>query len=168
MSLGMDRVRVVVVGGGVGALELVLGLHKLAEERVSVTLVAPDHEFRYRPASVAVPFDQGQVLAFPLAEIAEAAGATFLTMDRVARVDVDARIVCTVGGDGALDDDVLVIACGARRLPTMSRARSRSAARTHPAMRGCWKRSRRVASTRWCSRCRAAHLGHYRSMSLPC
>ena len=108
------------VGGGVGALELVLGLHKLAEERIHCTLVAPEHEFRYRPASVAVPFEQGQVLAFSLAELAESAGARFVH-DHVASVDTQARSVRTVGGE-QLHYDALVVASGARRVPTVKGA----------------------------------------------
>ena len=77
--------RVVIVGGGVAALELMLGLRKLGEELIETTLVAPDAEFRYRPASVAVPFERGEVFAFPLDAIAVEAGATFMH-DRVAAV----------------------------------------------------------------------------------
>jgi NADH dehydrogenase FAD-containing subunit len=44
-----------IVGGGVGALEAMLALRDLAEERVEVTLLCPQSEFRYRPTSVAVP-----------------------------------------------------------------------------------------------------------------
>jgi sulfide:quinone oxidoreductase len=116
----VDPLEVLVVGGGVGALELVLGLHKLAEERVHCTLVAPEHEFRYRPASVAVPFEQGQVLAFSLPELAGSAGARFL-QDHVAMVDTAAGSVRTVGGE-QLGYDVLVVASGARRVPTVKGA----------------------------------------------
>ena len=49
-----DRARpleVVVAGGGVAALELVLGLNALAGDRVTVTVVAPEADFTYRPPS---------------------------------------------------------------------------------------------------------------------
>ena len=110
--------KVAVAGGGVGALELVLALRKLGEERIRTTLIAPESEFRYRPASVAVAFDRGQVRRFPLSDIAEAAGAR-LIRSTVAAVDVDQRTVVT--GDGIpLAYDALVIACGARRIPVMN------------------------------------------------
>src|SRR5438270_11877060 len=69
------RVGAVVVGGGVGALELVLALGAWAGERVAVTLVCPEVEFRYRPASVTVPFGRGEVYGYPLSGVAEQAGA---------------------------------------------------------------------------------------------
>lgn len=43
---------VLVVGGGVAALEFVLAARKLAEERLRCTLVTPGTEFSYRPAAV--------------------------------------------------------------------------------------------------------------------
>ena len=52
---GRGRLRVAIVGGGVGALEMMLALGDLAEGRVELTLLSPEAEFRYRPASVAVP-----------------------------------------------------------------------------------------------------------------
>ena len=58
---GRGGLRVAIVGGGVGALEVMLGLRDLAEERVDLTLLTPESEFRYRPASVAVPFGSGPV-----------------------------------------------------------------------------------------------------------
>lgn len=118
MEQGTDHpMKVVIVGGGVGALELVLALHRLAEERIHVTLVAPERDFRYRPASVAVPFGRGEVSAFPISEITRAAGA-HLVQDTVTAVDIDARSVLTADDD-RLEYDALVIACGARRVPVM-------------------------------------------------
>ena len=61
---GRGRLRVAIVGGGVGALEAMLALGDLAEGRVELTLLSPEAEFRYRPASVAVPFGGGQVDRF--------------------------------------------------------------------------------------------------------
>src|SRR3954454_382784 len=66
--------KVVVVGGGVGALELALALQKFAEERVHTTLIASETEFHYRPSSVAAPFHRGEVLRFPLSEAAAEVG----------------------------------------------------------------------------------------------
>ena len=51
-----SRMRVLIAGGGVAALEAMLALRALAADRVSVVLVAPDREFVYRPLAVAEPF----------------------------------------------------------------------------------------------------------------
>ncbi len=114
---GRARLRVLIVGGGVAALEAMLALHHLAEERVDVTLLCPESEFRYRPASVAVPFGRGQVHRYLLADVTAAAGAhqqrgTLLEVEALAHRVVTDR-------HEALTYNVLVIACGARRLPVL-------------------------------------------------
>src|SRR6266540_2773712 len=48
--------QVLVVGGGVAGLEAVLALRELAGELVDVELVAPEHQFFYRPLAVLEPF----------------------------------------------------------------------------------------------------------------
>ena len=48
--------RVLVAGGGVAALEAALAMRALAEDRVSVELLAPEPQFWYRPLAVAEPF----------------------------------------------------------------------------------------------------------------
>ena len=48
--------RVVAAGAGVAGLELALALRALAEDLVSVELIAPEREFTYRPLAVAEPF----------------------------------------------------------------------------------------------------------------
>ena len=52
--------KVIVAGGGVAAIEAMLALRDAAGERVSITLVAPQDEFRYRPMSVGEPFALGR------------------------------------------------------------------------------------------------------------
>jgi sulfide:quinone oxidoreductase len=117
---GRARLRVLIVGGGVAALEAMLALHDLAEERVDVTLLCPESEFRYRPASVAVPFGRGQVHRYPLADVTAAAGA-HQQHGVLVEVDTAAHRVVTDRHE-ALTYDVLVIACGARRLPALNGA----------------------------------------------
>ena len=73
------RIRSRPTEGGVGALEAMLALGDLAEGRVELTLLSPEAEFRYRPASVAVPFGGGQVDRFALSDMAAAAGARLVT-----------------------------------------------------------------------------------------
>ena len=48
--------RVVIVGGGVAGLEALLALDDLGGDRVSLTLVAPQPDFVYRPLLVEEPF----------------------------------------------------------------------------------------------------------------
>jgi sulfide:quinone oxidoreductase len=105
------RSKVVIVGGGVAALEAALALHELAFERVEVELLAPDRSFAYRPLLVAEPFGAGEVRTFPLRRLADAAGAC-VTEAVVTRVDSDRHVVRTAAGD-ELPFDLLLLAPGA-------------------------------------------------------
>jgi sulfide:quinone oxidoreductase len=104
--------RVVIAGGGVAALEATLALRELAENRVSIELIAPDHDFVYRPLAVAEPFRVGETRRFPLAALVEDAGAS-LRHDRVAAVDLGGRAVELPDG-GRIAYDALLVALGAR------------------------------------------------------
>jgi sulfide:quinone oxidoreductase len=106
-----DPLHVLIAGGGVAALEATLALRALAEERVDIELLAPDADFVYRPMAVAEPFQQGEVKRFPLARLAELAGAR-LTPGTLARVDLDNHRVETADGT-ELNWDVLLVALGA-------------------------------------------------------
>ena len=104
--------RVLVAGGGVAALEAILALRDLAEERVSIELVAPDPQFWYRPLAVLEPFGMGTVHGIELVEIAESCGAGF-TLDAVVSVDADAHVARTRAG-AEFEYDAFVLASGAR------------------------------------------------------
>lgn len=104
--------RVLVAGGGVAALEAALALRKLAEERVTVELIAPEDEFTYRPSAVAEPFRVGEVRRFPLEPLVQAAGAG-LRQGVVVGVDPARHVVLTGDGD-ELSYEVLLLALGAR------------------------------------------------------
>jgi sulfide:quinone oxidoreductase len=106
-----DRVRVLIAGGGVAALEAALALRALAEDRVSVELVAPESEFVYRPLAVAEPFRVGEARRFPLRPLVEAAGAR-LRQGRVAAVDPDRYVIVTDAGE-EIGYEVLLLALGA-------------------------------------------------------
>ncbi|MGH3084494.1 MAG: NAD(P)/FAD-dependent oxidoreductase [Gaiellaceae bacterium] len=106
-----EPLHVLIAGGGVAALEATLALRALAEERVDIGLLAPDADFVYRPMAVAEPFQQGEVKRFPLARLAELAGAR-LTPGTLARVDLDNHRVETADGT-ELKWDVLLVALGA-------------------------------------------------------
>jgi sulfide:quinone oxidoreductase len=102
---------VLIAGGGVAALEATLALRALAEERVTIELVAPDRHFVYRPLAVAEPFGYGEVRRFPLRPLVEAAGAS-LRPESVTAVDVDRYTVRTSRAEHRYD--VLLLALGAR------------------------------------------------------
>jgi sulfide:quinone oxidoreductase len=106
-----EPLHVLIAGGGVAALEATLALRALAEERVDIELLAPDADFVYRPMAVAEPFQQGEVKRFPLARLAELAGA-WLTPGTLARVDLDNHRVETADGT-ELKWDFLLVALGA-------------------------------------------------------
>lgn len=108
---------VLIAGGGVGGLEAALALQTLAEDRVEVTLLAPERHFTYRPLAVAEPFGGPRVLRFPLGVFAEDRGLRFIR-DAVAAVEPDARIVRTQDG-ATLPYDVLLLAIGARALESV-------------------------------------------------
>ncbi len=103
--------RVLIAGGGVAALEAALALRALAEDRVSVEMLAPEPQFWYRPLAVAEPFDLGEVRRFELPELAAAAGATF-SPGALTGVDAGSRQAQTSAGS-SIPYDVLLVACGA-------------------------------------------------------
>ncbi len=110
-----ERLRVLVAGGGVAALETVLALSELAPDRTDVTVIAPNAEFVYRPMAVREPFAYGPAQRYPLAPIVGDAGAQLLT-GALAWVDPDGRIVHTEAGE-QLAYDALVLALGAKAHP---------------------------------------------------
>jgi len=56
---------VLIVGGGVAALEALLALRDMAGDRVRLTFAAPDPDFSYRPLAVAEPFALVTPIACP-------------------------------------------------------------------------------------------------------
>lgn len=110
-----EAFKVVIAGGGVAALEAALAVHELAGERVAVTLVAPNREFRYRPLLVREPFTPAVTAGYSVAEIAERAGAQLL-VDSFKWLDPAGRVLHT--GDGhRLHYDAVLLAMGARTHP---------------------------------------------------
>ena len=81
-----DSLRVVIAGGGVAALEATLALRALAEDRISIELIAPEPDFVYRPLSVGDPFQVAETRRFPLAPLVDSAGGV-LRAGRVTAVD---------------------------------------------------------------------------------
>lgn len=104
--------RVVIAGGGVAALEALLVLRELAEERVEVDLVAPNGEFAYRPLEFAALFADEHVRRFDIRRIAGDNGAR-LILGRVEAVWSDSHVVVTPDGT-RIPYDSLLVATGAR------------------------------------------------------
>src|SRR5829696_7940080 len=111
---------VLITGGGPAALEAALALHRLAGEKVSTTLLAPESNLTYRPLSVLAPFAAGGATTYPLERMARDAGFTQIR-GRLASVDPAAHTVTTVTG-GRIPYEVLLVASGARPVETIPRA----------------------------------------------
>jgi len=102
--------RVVVLGGGIAALEAVLALHVFGEGRLQLTLIAPNRDFHLRPLDAATPFTRGRQERLPLADFMSEHGGRF-RRTAVLQVDPQARLVqCAVGDDEPYD--ALVVAVG--------------------------------------------------------
>jgi sulfide:quinone oxidoreductase len=113
-------VQVVVAGAGVAGLEAVIALRALAGDRVNITLLAPEHDFVYRPLSVGEPFALGAASRIPVAHLAEEFDLD-LRRDALASVDSDAHTVTLQNGD-TLHFDKLIVATGAQQKPAYSHA----------------------------------------------
>lgn len=94
------------------ALEAALALRRLAEERVSIDLVAPEPKFWYRPLAVVEPFGGRRLHGLDLPELAKAFGALFV-LDELTAVDADLHVATTKSG-AELGYDALLVATGVR------------------------------------------------------
>jgi sulfide:quinone oxidoreductase len=103
--------RVVIVGGGVAALECALALSHLAPELTDVTVIAPNSEFVYRPMVVREPFAYESASRYPLQRIVSDAGATLLE-EQLTWIDPDKHTLHTETGK-AIEYDALLLALGA-------------------------------------------------------
>jgi len=102
---------VVIAGGGIAAVETLLALRALAEDRVDIELLAPHVELVYRPLAVLEPFGLGGASSFSLLGLAAEQGAR-LRQDRLVAVDSRRRQAITASG-AEIHYDALVIAIGA-------------------------------------------------------
>jgi|SRR6476646_8205137 len=106
--------KVLIVGGGVGALEAAIAIHDLAGEKASVEICAGRGDFVYRPFAVGEPYGASRVLRYDLERLAGLCGAEF-RLENIAAIDPAGR--CATGHDGAeIPYDYLVVACGSRLL----------------------------------------------------
>ena len=104
--------RVLIAGGGVAALETMLALRALAEERVDIELLVPEPYFWYRPLATAAPFQPVDGEHFDIASMADEASVGF-KIGSLVSVDVEGCIARTSAG-ADLAYDALVLAIGAR------------------------------------------------------
>jgi sulfide:quinone oxidoreductase len=114
---GEPPLDVIIAGGGVAGLEALLALHELAGPRVNVELLAPEHDFVYRPLAVAEPFRLARPARIDLAKLAAAHGARHRP-DTLATVDPGRRTVHT-GSGRTLRYGALLLAVGARPVEAM-------------------------------------------------
>jgi hypothetical protein len=110
--------RVLIAGGGVAALEAALALRALAEDRVSVEMLAPEPQFWYRPLAVAEPFDLGEVRQFELPDLAAAAAGATFSPGALSGVDAGGRLAQTSAGS-TVPYAVLLVACGVSPTPAV-------------------------------------------------
>ena len=106
-----EKLRVVIVGGGVAALETALALAQLAPELTDVTLLAPNPEFVYRPMTVREPFAHGAAARYPLRRVASDTGARLLP-DELDWIEPEQKSIQTKAGE-RIEYDALVLALGA-------------------------------------------------------
>ncbi len=114
------KLRVIVVGGGVAALETALALNDLAPDHTNVTVLAPNTEFVYRPLTVREPFAYGPPHRYPLEPIVRDAGAKLLTGE-LGWVDPEKRTIHTKD-DEPIEYDALMLALGAKPVPHYTHA----------------------------------------------
>src|SRR6188472_1824318 len=89
---------VVIAGGGVAGLEAALALRDLAGDRVSITMLAPEKDFVFKPLSVAEPFGLGHAQRLPLKRFARDVDVE-LVQDGLASVSPSSHVLVTTGGD---------------------------------------------------------------------
>lgn len=125
---------VLIAGGGVAALELMLALRALAEERVEIDLLSAEQEFVYRPLAVAEPFGVGKAHRFDLAAIAQDCSAR-LRLGALAGVDARRRHAVTADRH-ELGFDFLAVAVGGRPREALRGALTFAGEESRSAFRG--------------------------------
>ncbi len=106
--------RVIVVGSSFAGLTAALELRKRLHERHEVVVLDPRDHFTFIPSLIWLPFGTRDAddVTFPLAPLYERKGIRFINQ-AAARIDTDAHVVTTSGGD-ELTYDRLLVATGPR------------------------------------------------------
>ncbi|HKZ14931.1 MAG TPA: FAD/NAD(P)-binding oxidoreductase [Solirubrobacterales bacterium] len=107
------KAKVVIVGGGVAALEAALILHDVAGERAAVEIYSARGDFVYRPYAVGKPFGNAVLKTYDLPALALRCGAEFHP-DNIVSVDASAHLATTFHGR-PVPYDYLLFAAGASR-----------------------------------------------------
>jgi sulfide:quinone oxidoreductase len=103
---------ILIAGGGVAAVEALIGLRALLGARPRITLLTPESQLVQRAAAVAAPFGFGPPPALPLADVRRHAHFG-LQPGTLAAVQPGGRVA--IADDGArIDYDALIVAVGAR------------------------------------------------------
>lgn len=111
---GSGASRVLIVGGGVSALETAIALRDLAREKARVEICAGRGDFVYRPFAIGEPYAASRVLRYELEGLAERCGARF-RQENIASIDAGLRRATSQDGT-EIPYDHVVVACGARLL----------------------------------------------------
>jgi sulfide:quinone oxidoreductase len=105
--------RMLIAGGGVGALEAALALRELLGPTAAIELVTPADELEYRPLAVAEPFGFAPAQRLPFSRL-EQTHAVHHRRELMERVDPAGRCA-QCSASGWQEYDALVVAVGARR-----------------------------------------------------
>jgi len=111
-TTGVSRPVVCVVGAGTAGLEGLLSAREQLGSRAELRLIAPEHEFRYRPMSPGSLFRPALERGLAIADLVAQVGATWVA-DRADVIYEAERNVLTRDGD-TVSFDFLLLAIGAR------------------------------------------------------
>ena len=128
------RLRVLIAGGGIAALETAFALHALAADRVSTRVLSPEDSLVDRPRTIGVPFNRSYPEHYPLAPLLARAGAELVSAG-LAEVDAGRREAITTDGE-RYPYDALVIATGATPVPRFAHATTIDDARMDEVLHG--------------------------------
>ncbi len=134
LSFSERPFNVLIVGGGVAALEAALALRELGRERIATTMLAPNPEFVYRPMTVREPFSYPLAQRYPLEQIARQLDVE-LRVDSFKWLEPTERTVHTEAGE-RLSYDALLLALGARLYPRFKHATTIDDARIDEQLHG--------------------------------